>query len=156
MTQTYTSATPAMTAQPDPRYHADLYAGVSSKRLVAWAVDVVFTILITAALVPFTLFTALLYLPLLYLVVSFVYRWITLTRGSATPGMRLAAIELRNRDGNRLDAGEAALHTLGYTMSFAIFPAQIVSVALMMISERGQGLTDHIMGTAMLNRRASQ
>ncbi|MFT4619308.1 MAG: putative RDD family membrane protein YckC [Sulfitobacter sp.] len=156
MTPTYTSATPAMTALPDPRYHADLYAGVPSKRLVAWFVDVVFTMLITAALVPFTLFTALLYLPLLYLVVSFVYRWITLTRGSATPGMRLAAIELRNRDGNRLDAGEAALHTLGYTMSFAVFPAQIVSVALMMISERGQGLTDHIMGTAMLNRRASQ
>lgn len=155
MTQTYTSATPAMTALPDPHHHADLYEGVSFKRLIAWVVDVVLTILITAVLVPFTLFTALFYLPFLYLVVSFVYRWITIARGSATPGMRMAAIELRNRDGNRLDAGEAALHTLGYSLSFAIFPAQIVSVALMMISERGQGLTDHIMGTAMLNRRAA-
>ena len=155
MKHTNTSAPPAMSELPDPRYHADLYSGVTIKRLVAWCVDLLITALITAILVPFTLFTALFYLPFLYLVVSFLYRWISIARGSATPGMRVAAIELRNRDGHRLETSEAALHTLGYTVSFAVFPLQLVSIALMIISSRGQGLTDHIMGTAMLNKRAT-
>ncbi len=156
MTYTSNKAMLPMSGLPDPRAHADLYDGVTLKRGVAWGIDIVITAVMTAVLVPFTLFTALFYLPLLYLVVSFVYRWITLARGSATIGMRLAAIELRNRDGQKLDASEAALHTLGYSLSFAIFPAQIVSVALMILSDRGQGLTDHIMGTAMLNQRAAR
>ena len=155
MTQTYTSAPPAMPELPDPRYHADLYSGVTIKRLVAWCVDLLITALITAILVPFTLFTALFFLPFLYLMVSFFYRWISIARGSATPGMRMAAIELRNRDGHRLETSEAALHTLGYTVSVGVFPLQLVSIALMIISSRGQGLTDHIMGTAMLIKRAT-
>lgn len=145
----------AMTTLPDPRFHADLYAGVPTKRLVAWLFDLVMTALITVLLIPLTLFTALFYLPFLWLVVSFVYRWISLARGSATPGMRMTAIELRNAAGHRLNPSEAALHTLGYTISFMVFPAQLVSIALMLITERGQGLTDHMMGTAMLNNRAS-
>ena len=144
-----------MTELPNPEMHADLYEGVPFKRLIAWGVDLIITVLITVVLVPFTGFIAVFFLPLFYLIVSFLYRWVTIARGSATPGMRMAAIELRNANGQRLDTSEAALHTLGYSLSFAIFPLQLVSIALMLVSERRQGLTDHVMGTAMLNRRSA-
>ena len=144
-----------MTELPNPELHADLYEGVPFKRLVASGVDLIITVLITVVLVPFTGFIAVFFLPLFYLIVSFLYRWVTIARGSATPGMRMAAIELRNANGQRLDTSEAALHTLGYSLSFAIFPLQLVSIALMLVSERRQGLTDHVMGTAMLNRRSA-
>jgi hypothetical protein len=151
---TYRETLP-MSALPDPQFHADLYAGVPFKRLVAWGIDLVLVGLITAVLVPLTLFTALFYLPLLVLAVSFVYRWITIAAGSATPGMRFVAIEFRNREGRRFDASEAMLHTLGFLVSTAVFPLQLVSIALMLLSDRGQGLTDHVMGSTALNRRAA-
>ena len=36
----------------------------------------------------------------------------------------------------------------------AIFPLQLVSIVLMLISDRKQGLTDHLLGTVALNRSA--
>jgi uncharacterized RDD family membrane protein YckC len=139
---------------PDPDTDADLYADIPTKRFIAWVVDVILISLLTAVLVPFTLFTALFYLPFLYMVISFLYRWVSIARNSATPGMRFMSIELRNRMGEPLDGGLAALHTLGYFVSVAVFPLQLVSVALMLISARRQGLTDHILGTAVLNKPA--
>jgi uncharacterized RDD family membrane protein YckC len=145
-----------MTAQywglPDPDTDPALYEDVPTKRLFAWVVDVIIIALLTAIVVPFTLFTAFFFLPVLYAVISFLYRWVSLSRSSATPGMRLMAIELRDRMGERLDAGQSLLHTIGYFVSVAVFPLQLVSIALMLISARRQGLTDHVMGTAALNR----
>jgi hypothetical protein len=57
---------------------------------------------LTAIVVPFTFFTGLFFLPVLFLFVGFLYRWATIATGSATWGMRLAAIELRAADGGRL------------------------------------------------------
>jgi uncharacterized RDD family membrane protein YckC len=79
---------------------------------------------------------------------------VTLANGSATWGMRLMAIELRRWDGRRFDLEAAFLHTLGYSISIAITPLQVVSVVLMLSSSRGQGLTDHLIGSAALNRPA--
>ena len=66
----------------------------------------------------------------------------------------LQPIELRNAEGHRLSLGEAALHTVGYYISFGMALVQLVSVIFMLTSERGQSLTDMVMGTVMLNRRA--
>ena len=57
----------------------------------------------------------------MWLVVGFAYPTITIANGSATWCMRLVSIELRNSTGARLDLTEAALHTLGYTISINIF-----------------------------------
>lgn len=143
------------TALPDPYTHADLYRDVPTKRLVAWGVDLLAILAMTVVLIPFTFFTALFYLPFLAMMISFLYRWVTIARGSATWGMRFAAIELRAADGGRMDTSQAFLHTLGYHVSLAIFPLQLLSIALMLMSERKQGLTDHVLGTAALNRSAS-
>lgn len=141
-------------ALPDPDRHADFYRNVAVKRGFAWVIDSVATIAITALIVPFTAFTALLFLPLLYVSVTFVYRAVTLARGSATPGMRLLGIEFRRDDGGRMDAGTAIAHTLGTMVTWGFLLPQAVSVLMMLLGPRGQGLTDLVLGTVAINRPA--
>ncbi|PZX18519.1 putative RDD family membrane protein YckC [Palleronia aestuarii] len=143
------------TGLPDPAIHGTLYDDVPTKRFLAWIVDVIVIALISLALTPLTAFTAILYFPLFYVCVGFAYRTATLARGSATWGMRLCSIELRDLDGERFDLWSAFLHTAGYTASVAMFPLQLVSGVLMVATPRGQGLTDHVMGSAAINRTAS-
>lgn len=142
---------PSAMMQPDPDRHSEFYEGVLSKRFLAWVMDMALILILTAMIVPFTAFTALFFLPALFLVVGFLYRWITLTGRSATWGMRLMNIEFLDRNGQRFDAATAFLHTMGYSLSMAFVIPQILSVALMLISSRGQGLSDHVLGTVAIN-----
>ena len=151
MSQTMSPLYPGL---PDPVSAPEFYADVASKRLIAWVIDTVIIILITVLLVPLTGFTALFYFPFLALVVGLVYRIVTIANRSATPGMRLTAIEFRTRDGARFDLSMATLHSLGFTVSVAFGILQIVSIILMLTSLRGQGLTDHLLGTVAINRAA--
>ena len=109
-----------MTALPDPDYQAEFYTSVPAKRLVAWVVDSLLIVMLSAAAVVATAFVGLFVWPLLYLVVGFAYRVVTIANGSATWGMRFAGIELRDASGQRLDGAQALLHTAGYTLSLAI------------------------------------
>jgi len=138
----------------DPISQPQFYRDVAGKRLAAWVVDTTIIVLISLLIVPFTAFIAAFFFLGLYAVVSFIYRTITLATGSATWGMRLMAIELRDATGARFGLGQAFLHTLGYTVSWAVAPLQLISIVLMATSNRGQGLTDIVMGSAALNRRA--
>lgn len=137
--------------QPDPDRHADFYEGVLMKRFLAWIFDIVLIGILTALIVPFTAFTALFFLPVLFLTVGFLYRWITLTGRSATWGMRLMNIEFLDRQGQRFDAGTALLWTIGFSVSMAFVLPQLLSAVLMLISARGQGLTDHVLGSVAIN-----
>ena len=93
-------------------------------------------------------------LALIYAVVSFVYRVVTIANGSATLGMRFMGIELRDSFGARMDTGKAVAHTAGYFVSMAFPVLQIISVIMMLTSARCQGLTDAFLGTVMINQRA--
>lgn len=146
-----TTATYA-TALPDPRTAPAFYDGVRAKRVMAWVLDVVLIAVLCLLVLPFTAFTGLFFFPALMLFVGFIYRWFTIAGRSATWGMRLMGIELRDREGHRLDSGTAFLHTLGYSISVAMAPLQLISVILMGVSSRGQGLSDHVLGTTALNR----
>jgi uncharacterized RDD family membrane protein YckC len=141
-----------MSALPDPIRHAAFYRGTAPRRLAAWALDTAATAVLTVLIVPLTAFTALFFLPLLYATVNAAYRWATLAAWSATPGMALAGIELRAADGGRLSGAMAALHTAAYLASWIFVLPQVVSVALMATSSRGQGLTDILLGTAAIRR----
>jgi uncharacterized RDD family membrane protein YckC len=141
-------------ALPDPEYQSEFYQGVPFKRGMAWIVDTILTLILTAIIVPFTAFTALFFLPVLFLVVNTLYRWVSMSRSSATPGMRLAAIEFRRADGRVFDSGTALLHTLGYVVSMAFVLPQLLSIAMMLLSPRGQGLTDTVLGCVAINRTA--
>lgn len=138
----------------DPIRQPEFYASVAPKRAIAWVLDNILIALTCVLLLPFTAFTGIFFFPFLMLVIGFAYRVITLTGGSATLGMRLMAIEFRNADGTRFDLPTAFWHTVGYTVSWSILPLQIISVVLMLTSARGQGLTDMVLSTYALNRRA--
>lgn len=137
---------------PDPALRPDFYETVPLKRLLAFGADMVLIVLIALVFVPFTAFVALFFFPALVAGVNFVYRWVTIARASATPGMRLMAIELRDGRGQRLDAGTAFLHTLIFTASFAFLLPALVSIGLMLTGPRKQGLHDLALGTAAINR----
>ncbi len=138
---------------PDPVRQPEFYDGVVIKRAVAWVIDAVLVAALLIPVVIMTAFVGLFFLPFLWLMVSFVYRWVTISTGSATWGMRMMAIELRDADGDRLDGGMAFLHTAGYTLSVTTAIIQLASVLLMMTTERGQGLSDLALGTVMINKR---
>ncbi len=140
---------------PDPVTQPEFYRDVPAKRLLAWVVDTVLITLICIAILPFTAFTGIFFFPLLLLVVGFAYRVVTIARGSATWGMRLVALEFRTLDGHRFDLSMAFLHTLGLTISFALPILQVISIVLMLTTQRAQGLSDHVLGTVALNRRAA-
>ncbi|WP_417524772.1 RDD family protein [Marinovum sp.] len=140
-------------ALPDPQYQPEFYADIAPKRLMAWLIDFALILALTLIALPFTAFIGLFFLPFLYAAVGFVYRVMTISGGSATLGMRVMSIELRNAQGETLDLGSAFLHTLGYYLSFMMALVQLGSVVLMLTSERGQGLTDMVLGTVMVNRR---
>jgi uncharacterized RDD family membrane protein YckC len=138
---------------PDPMVQPEFYDSVTIKRGLAWLIDAV---LIAALLVPvvvMTAFVGLFFLPLLFFVTGFIYRVATITGRSATWGMRLMSIEFRDQRGEHFDFSQAFMHTLGYTVSMAIFPLQLISIAMMFLTERGQGLTDMLLGTVAINRR---
>lgn len=142
------------TGLPDPYTQAEFYNDVPTKRLIAWIVDSLVIALFVFVLTLLSIFTALFILPLVWLTVGFLYRWITIAGRSATPGMRLVSLELRRGDGSRFDGTTALLHTAGYTFSVVTFPLQLISIAMMLMTERKQGLTDMILGTAAINRAA--
>lgn len=139
---------------PDPMMQPEFYASVPTKRLIAWVIDLTFSVILAAMVVPFTAFTGLFFFPFLVMVVGFAYRVVTITAGSATLGMRMMSIELRDARGQRFDFTQALLHTLGYSLSLSMFIVQVASIVLMLGSARGQSLTDLVMGSVMINRRA--
>lgn len=138
---------------PDPDTQPQFYTGVPTKRLVAWILDMVLIVLICLAMLPFTAFIGILFFPFLMLIVGFLYRVATLTGGSATWGMRLLSLEIRQGDDRPLDGATAFLHTLGYSVSLALPVLQLISIVLMLTSARRQGLTDMVLGTVALNKR---
>lgn len=138
---------------PDPATHPEFYQDIPTKRLLAWCVDMIVIIVVGTLLIPFTGFTAVFYLPFLFLTVGLIYRAVTLAKYSATFGMQLMSIELRDNRDKPLDWNSALIHTMGYYMSMAIPLFQLASVVMMLTTHRHQGLTDLIMGSVAMNKR---
>lgn len=138
-------------SHPDPDRQARLYADVPVKRALAWMFDTVLIALLVALLIPLTGFVALFFLGGLYVVVSFLYRWIGLARHSATMGMRLMAVEFRGGGGYPMGAGMGFLHTLFYAMSVAFVVPQVISVLMICFTRTGQSLSDAVLGVVLVN-----
>lgn len=139
---------------PDPDYQAEFYADVPAKRALAWVIDTLIVLALVALIVLLTVGIGFFFASFLWMVIGFIYRVVTLANGSATLGMRMTAIEIRQGDGRRLDLGMAVLHTLGYALSMSFVLPQVASIILMLTGARGQGLTDLVLGTAAINRAA--
>lgn len=142
-----------MTHLPHPDHQPEFYQSVAVKRFFAWVFDTCVILFLSLIVVLLTAFVGAFVWPILYLVVGFVYRVATIAGGSATWGMRFVGIELRDAFGSRLDGGLALAHTAGYTVSMAIPVLQVVSILMMLLGSRAQGLTDAVLGTVAINRR---
>ncbi|MCU9837590.1 MULTISPECIES: RDD family protein [Ruegeria] len=143
-----------MTHLPHPDHQPEFYQSVAVKRFFAWVFDTCVILFLSLIVVLLTAFVGAFVWPILYLVVGFVYRVATIAGGSATWGMRFVGVELRDAYGSRLDGGLALAHTAGYTVSMAIPVLQIISILMMLLGSRAQGLTDAVLGTVAINRRA--
>lgn len=143
-----------MTHLPDPDSQPEFYQSVATKRFFAWLFDIAFISLLCTVAILLTFGMGFFILALIYAVISFIYRVVTIANGSATLGMRFMGIELRDAFGARMDTGKAIAHTAGYFVSMAIPVLQIISVVMMVTSARCQGLTDAFLGTVMINQRA--
>ncbi len=139
---------------PDPETQAEFYQDVDTKRLVAFGIDTVVTLVITLFVVLLSGFLGFLVFPMLWIGVNFIYRYLQISAKSATWGMRIMAIELRDSSGHLLDGQTAALHTAGFCLSLSVPFIQVISIIMMANDARGQGLCDQFLGTVMINRRA--
>ena len=139
---------------PDPVLDAQFYAGVPFKRLIAWIIDAVIVGALWMAVVIGTLGTFAFFMFFGLLIVNFVYRAFMVDRYSATLGMMAVGIELRNSRGDRLDRTQAIWHVTLFLGLMVFFFINAISMILMLVNERGQGLHDMALGTTAINRPA--
>lgn len=136
---------------PDPDLQPEFYEWVPFKRGVAFVIDTAAIFLLSLLAAVLTVGIGFFIFPVVFLGIGLAYRTVTIARWSATPGMKLMAIEFRTLSGYRLDQGLAFMHSLLFTGMMIFFLIQIASVALMLMNPRGQGLSDMILGTTALN-----
>jgi uncharacterized RDD family membrane protein YckC len=141
---------------PDPDTAPQFYDGVAVKRLIAWLVDslgiLCITLLVWLLVTILTLGFGVFAFGFIYIAVSVIWRAWSIASTSATPGMLLMAIELRNNAGYRLDPSLAVLHTLIYLLFFAFGITVVATMVAMAVTPRRQGLHDLLLGTAAINR----
>lgn len=137
---------------PDPETQPAFYDSVPLKRLLAFVVDLVITVILSALVVPLTAFLGIFFFPVIVAVVSFAYRVVTIANTSATPGMHLMGIEFRNARGERFDLGLALAHTTLFTVWGMFFLPQVISAVLMLTTARKQSLSDLLLGSTAINK----
>lgn len=136
---------------PDPHRQPQFYDGVAVKRLIAWFIDAVAVVLLSAVVGLLTLTLAFWVWPVTIVVISWLYRVGTISAASATPGMRLMGIEFRDGRGDRFTGGQAIVHTTAYMIATTIVIAQIISIVLMVGTRQGQALHDLLLGSTAIN-----
>jgi len=140
---------------PHPEADAQFYANVPQRRLIAWFIDAVIIGGLTLLILIGTLGLAGFILPIILIVLSFFYRVATLRSASATIGMQLVGIQMRDRRGLKFDPQTATIHTTLYIIATVLFPLQLVSCLLMYKTRYGQGLHDMMLGTTAINTPAN-
>ena len=144
---------------PSPYEDEQFYAGVPLRRFVAFVIDVCITAVLMALIVVVGLVAGFLTFGLgwivaflLFLSADFLYRWLTISADSATWGMALAGIELRDRQGERLDAGQALVHTAAYYVTVALGVPILLNLLVMFLSPHRRLIHDFLLGTVAINR----
>ncbi|MFN7003944.1 MAG: RDD family protein [Roseinatronobacter sp.] len=139
---------------PDPELQPEFYADVPFKRATAWAIDLVVTLALTVVALALTLFIGAFFLPLFFAAVSIGYRTVMLARYGATLGMMVMALKWRSLDGRAPDALTAFYYSAFHAGLWTVFPAQIASMVMILVTPYRQGLHDTVLGTTMLHRVA--
>lgn len=146
------------TFPPDPLTDTRLYQGVRTRRIMAFLVDVVLLGILTFLAAVLILFIGVLTLGLgwllyfiLWPVLALVYSAFTLGGpNSATPGMQVMGLEMRQTNGEKMTPVLAAVHSVLFYASVSVLTPFVLVVAL--ISDRKRLLHDIVLGTVVVNR----
>ena len=116
-----------------PALPAAAFAGVRTRRMLAFAVDFtmvsVMALLLTAGLFVVTLGLSVFFAPSLWPFVAFFYNGLTVSgRGMGTPGMRLFDLEIRQVDGAPVGFIMAGIHGALLYASWLFPPVFLVSL----------------------------
>jgi uncharacterized RDD family membrane protein YckC len=146
---------------PDPVIDGQFYDGVPMRRLVAFCIDIVVILGLWCVVLVVGLLISILTLGLgtplaaaVFAATGFIYRWAMLAERSATVGMLMTGIEVRNASGNRLDPVVAFLHVAGFYASVFITPLLVIGWFVMASSPYRRLLHDLVLGTVVINRPA--
>lgn len=137
---------------PDPELDSQFYENVPTRRLVAWVFDSIITFAMTMLLSVFTLGLGFFIFPIIWLIVGFIYRTVTVGSTSATWGMSMVGIEFRDREGHKFSSGTGLIHTAIFTVASGTFVVQLISIALILMTRYKQSLPDMILGSTVINR----
>ena len=140
---------------PSPFDDPEFYENVLVKRAIAFCIDTALIFILCFILLPFTGFLALFVWVPFFAVISFIYRVLTLSYGSATLGMLFLGIEIRDAQDRPLAPLTAALHTVGFYLSSLLTPVQLISFVTMLATSKGQSITDLVLDTVVINKRAT-
>jgi uncharacterized RDD family membrane protein YckC len=129
------------------------FAGVRTRRIVAFVLDFILVSIFVAAiwfaLTILTFGLALLILPPIFPFVAFFYNGLTVSGPNiATPGMRAMDLELRLTDGGRVPFLIAAAHAALFYLSTLFPPIFLVSL----VTEGKRCLHDILAGVIMTRR----
>lgn len=139
---------------PDPVDDAQFYDGVAFKRFMAWVIDFVIVLAVAMGGVVATLGLLGFAFPILLFAINLVYRLYFISQKSATLGMSVVGIELRNHRGERLNFDETLWHTGTFILIFMFFFTNLISVIMVLTTARHQALHDYLLGTTAINRPA--
>ena len=128
-----TYGTASMPGFAVPELPAAAFAGVRTRRIVAFCLDFILVSILAVALwtglVVLSLGLFLFFLPSLWPFVAFFYNGLTVSSSRmATPGMRLLDIEMRFPDGSPVTFVAAALHAVMLYLSWFFPPVFLVSL----------------------------
>jgi uncharacterized RDD family membrane protein YckC len=143
----------------DPYTDAWLYSGVRTRRAMAFLLDAVIIGILTflvgilvTILGVFTLGLGWLLFPLLWPGVALLYSAFSLGgRNSATVGMRMMGLEMRQLDGSPMSPVLAAIHSVLFYVSVSLLTPFVLLFSL--ITDRKRLLHDIVLGTVVINRR---
>jgi uncharacterized RDD family membrane protein YckC len=141
-------------AAAPPAQSADVFAGVRTRRVAAFCFDIVIVSIIACvlwfALLIVTFGLSLFLLPPIYPLVAFFYNGLTVSgRRMATPGMRMAGLEMRmNADGAQVPFINAAAHALFFYLSWMLPPVFLVAL----VDQEKRCLHDMLAGVVFVRR----
>lgn len=129
----YGTRTAPMSFFATPNLPAAAFAGVRTRRMLAFGLDftlvTILAICLWLALVAGTLGLALFFIPPLWPFVAFFYNGLTVSgRRMATPGMRVCDLEMRSVDGSPVGFLQAGLHGVMLYLSWMFPPVFLASL----------------------------
>ena len=146
---------------PDPSRDPQFYQGVPLRRFVAFVVDIgvvlfllMCLVFVGGALSLGAIFFAGPLIMVMFSMTGFVYRWIMLAQRSATVGMILTGIEVRDGNGDEMGTLTGFIHTAGFYATFFFLPLLFIGWFLMFSSPHRRAMHDLILGSVVINKPA--